>query len=274
MNMADDTFVRRHRFGDIFDSAKSLPRVKDVLTIDNVTKSDFHKLARCSQPFIFKNPSPIPPNPIKTLQEYFPEEKIKVRVGDYVSPESYLPENRKTKESGLAVYIDELLADGKASTITPPYAGNFSLPQDFLSKIGASFPAWHCSKHFEPPTVWLGPQGSITPLHRDSTDNFIYQLVGCKAWTIFSPVDAPYLYMTTNSASVGGDFAPSAVDLRAPDLNLFPKFAQATPINFVLNAGECLYLPAGWGHFVKNLSVSLMVNYWLSLEPIPPGILG
>jgi hypothetical protein len=29
-----------------------------------------------------------------------------------------------------------------------------------------------------------------------------------------------------------------------------------------LNAGEVLYLPKKWGHFVVNVETSLMVNFW------------
>ena len=98
-------------------------------------------------------------------------------------------------------------------------------------------------------------------------DREMIHLVGSKRWTIFPPQDAPYLYMSFVSASPGGDFATSAVDLRNPDLERFPAFASAHPITFELHAGEMLYLPMGWSHFVENLELSLMVNYWLSVKP-------
>ena len=156
---------------------------------------------------------------------------------------------------------------GGGGQIPPPYAGNFRLPQEVLRTWGAGAPGYYDLSRFEPPTVWLGAPHSLTPLHRDSTDNFALQLVGCKRWTIFPPQDAPYLYMSFVDASPGGDFATSAVDLRNSDLERFPAFANAHPITFDLHAGEMLYLPMGWSHFVENLELSLMVNYWLSVKP-------
>ncbi|MCX6117838.1 MAG: cupin-like domain-containing protein, partial [Proteobacteria bacterium] len=202
----------------------------------------------------------------KILKEH-PEKQVKVRLGDYANPENYAPEKRLLMDQKLSVYIQDIL-NNKLDSKTPPYAGNFTLPIDFLASIGANIPNLYPVEVFEAPTVWLGTKNCITPLHRDSSDNFAIHITGKKRWTIFSPADAPHLYMSSVSASKGGDFATSAIDLRSPNLHLFPEFSKAHPITFDVDSGETLYLPMGWSHFVENLEPSLMVNYWLSVEPI------
>jgi hypothetical protein len=195
------------------------------------------------------------------------EKIVKVRVGDYADPEQYSPQRRKLIDMKLEDYLKEIVSTEHDGKIPPPYAGNFSLPMAFLENLLIGCPTFFDKNRYEPPTVWLGAKGSITPLHKDSTDNFARQITGRKKWVIFPPQDAHFLYLKHNPASVGGDFATSDVDLRRIDHEKFPDFPRARSYTFELAAGQILYLPAGWSHFVENLETSLMINYWLSTEP-------
>ena len=266
--MTNIDFDRGTRFGELFDALRDIAPAQAVDRFDSISASVFHdQFAHVSRPFILKLPSTSHDQGtcVEWLNENFGSLQIKVRYGDYATPKNYAPEKRILKDMCLSDYIKSVSIP---SSHTPPYAGNFSLPENFLSQIGAGVPSYYPSNAFEAPTVWLGASGCITPLHRDSSDNFAYHLAGKKRWTIFPPHDAPYLYMTSVSASKGGDFATSAVDLRNPDLIEFALFSQAHPLRVTVDAGEMLYIPMGWSHFVENLDVSLMVNYWLSVTPI------
>ena len=33
-----------------------------------------------------------------------------------------------------------------------------------------------------------------------------------------------------------------------------------------MNAGESLYLPAGWWHYVRQTEVTIAVNYWYDMQ--------
>ena len=73
----------------------------------------------------------------------------------------------------------------------------------------------------------------------------------------------------------GGEFAISEIDFEDPDLERFPEFENAKPIQVELNTrggGEVLFLPAGWHHHVRTLDTSLMLNYWV--EIYSPAFLG
>ena len=41
---------------------------------------------------------------------------------------------------------------------------------------------------------------------------------------------------------------------------------DAHPITITVNAGESLYLPAGWWHYVRQTGVTIAVNYWYDME--------
>ena len=109
----------------------------------------------------------------------------------------------------------------------------------------------------------IGVPGTFTQGHIDSKDNFAYQILGDKRWTVFSPQDYEYLYYTKTKGSL--EWSAVLNSLKEPDLEKFPLYAKANPITFVLHAGDVLYLPCGrcgWTHFVVNTIPALMINTW------------
>ncbi len=42
--------------------------------------------------------------------------------------------------------------------------------------------------------------------------------------------------------------------------------AEAHPIHITVRAGETLYLPAGWWHYVRQEGFTVAVNYWYDME--------
>ncbi|EFN53058.1 hypothetical protein CHLNCDRAFT_36633 [Chlorella variabilis] len=106
--------------------------------------------------------------------------------------------------------------------------------------------------------AWFGPAGTVTPLHTDPHHNLLCQAVGRKYVRLYSPACTTAMYphaegMHTNSGRV---------DVDAPDLERFPLFAAARFQDCVLEAGQMLYIPRGWWHYVKSTTVSFSVSYW------------
>lgn len=113
--------------------------------------------------------------------------------------------------------------------------------------------------HFPP--IRIGTPGTFTQGHIDSKDNFIYQIIGQKRWTIFSPQDYQFLYYTETKGSLEWSAVLNSFDVN-PDLTIYPLYMKATPVSFVMSPGEVLYLPRGWTHTVANLTPNLMINVW------------
>lgn len=105
---------------------------------------------------------------------------------------------------------------------------------------------------------WYAGGGHLTPLHYDRYDNFLNQIVGRKKVTLFAPSDKEYLYSTSDSRMR----TPATVNLFAPDYEQFPHFGRATAIEFVLEPGDTLYLPADWSHQIESLDVAVSVNFF------------
>ncbi len=105
---------------------------------------------------------------------------------------------------------------------------------------------------------WMGPAGCVAALHIDPLHNFAVQVYGRKKWMIFPSAQLNALYIPSQLKSP--HFSP--VNVEAPDLDRFPNYREATPMEFTLDAGEVLFLPRGWGHHVRSMTFSISLNFW------------
>ncbi|GJJ69726.1 hypothetical protein EMPS_02074 [Entomortierella parvispora] len=134
---------------------------------------------------------------------------------------------------------------------------------------------------YQPPedvllNAWFGPGGTISPMHTDPYYNLLAQVVGRKYVRLYSPKDTPKLYsFATSNGIESGDEATdkdsgvntmlgntSQVEVEQPDLTKFPLFASAEYVEAVLEAGELLYIPLQWWHYIRSLSTSFSVSFW------------
>lgn len=106
--------------------------------------------------------------------------------------------------------------------------------------------------------AWLGPEGTISPMHIDEKHNLLCQVFGSKRIILAAPDDAPNLY------PFDGDMLKntSQIDAEHLDFNRFPLVKNVKFYTFTLYAGEMLYIPPKWWHFVRSLSKSFSTSFW------------
>lgn len=117
-------------------------------------------------------------------------------------------------------------------------------------------------------SVWIGNRTRIAT-HYDLPDNVAVVAVGERRFTLFPPDQLKNLYVGPLDFNPAGQ-AVSLVDVTAPDLARFPKYADALEHAEVaeMGPGDALFIPSMWWHHVEALApFNVLVNYWWRQSP-------
>jgi hypothetical protein len=182
------------------------------------------------------------------------------------TPEEYA-NNRKYKEVTLTNYINDVFYTPHPE---PVYAAKNIVDSNILNALNIRHPFPSLAEHFRPPNCWIGPKGSTTPLHNDSTDNFSIQLVGIKRWILFSVHE---LHNLSLQRTRYGNYKPASYDFQVSLRDIDSLRKEVPSYEVFVPEGFLLYLPYGWAHYVENTTNSLMVNCWLKPDNYVPFIL-
>ena len=238
-------------------AGRELPAISAVPRIEAQGTAAFRARAGLGLPFLITglvNRWPLFTLTQQALRERFGAVAVRARVGDYIDT-AFAPD-RAMQDMSLLAYLDLVAADTQG---LPPYLGNLELRglnamchwPSYLTKMG-------------PPRFWLGPAGTVTPLHCDYDDNIFAQIWGSKRIFLAPPHHDEFLYpREANPVLFGSPFNPEA-----PDFGQFPLARQALMVECMVNPGDMLYVPAGWYHQVRALTFSLSSNRWARAMPL------
>ena len=149
---------------------------------------------------------------------------------------------------------------------TPPIcrtqmpASRFRLPQSILQKPRLAEPIRK---------IWIGPAGTVSPLHHDPYHNLLCQVMGKKYIRLYSPDESSKLY--PKSTELGMDMSNTSnvpaerLEMRRIEIDdgdEFPLFDKAKYVDVILEQGHALYIPIGWWHYVRSLTISISVSFW------------
>ncbi|KAK7750498.1 hypothetical protein SLS62_007577 [Diatrype stigma] len=123
--------------------------------------------------------------------------------------------------------------------------------------------------------AWFGPPGTITPLHTDPYHNILAQVVGRKYVRLYSPLETHRMHARGKEDGVdmgntslvdvgiveGWDDTPVQDEETKVQQNS-AAFKDVPYVDCILEPGDVLYIPIGWWHYVRGLSVSFSVSFW------------
>ncbi len=101
--------------------------------------------------------------------------------------------------------------------------------------------------------LWIGPKGTVTPLHHDLTNNLFIQITGRKVFRMIPSMQVQYMYNLSH--------VYSSVDMLNPDYGQFPNFRNVTPVEVEVGPGNILFIPIGWWHHVVSLSKNISLSF-------------
>jgi hypothetical protein len=173
--------------------------------------------------------------------------------------------NFRAERAALGDCLDRIAAtldDGQADAI---YIGSTDLDV-YLPGLGEANPIGLACPALV--SIWIGNR-TIAATHYDMSNNLAACAVGRRRFTLFPPDQIANLYPGPLEPTPGGQVV-SMVDLRAPDLDRYPRFAQALEQAQVaeLEPGDLLFYPALWWHNVEALDAfNVMINAWWNDTP-------
>ncbi|MES2675304.1 MAG: cupin-like domain-containing protein [Pseudomonadota bacterium] len=101
--------------------------------------------------------------------------------------------------------------------------------------------------------LWFGPKGTYTPMHHDLINNMLVQIYGRKKVTLIPALQVPFMYNDTG--------VYTAATYPNYDREKYPMLEKVTPIEFILEPGDALFIPIGWWHSVESLSISIGLTF-------------
>ncbi|KFI08787.1 cupin-like domain-containing protein [Massilia sp. BSC265] len=117
-------------------------------------------------------------------------------------------------------------------------------------------------------SIWIGNRSRIAA-HHDVPDNIAVVAAGRRRFTLFPPEQVSNLYIGPLDFTPAGQ-AISLVDFAKPDLQRFPRFAQAMQHAQAaeLGPGDAIFIPSMWWHHIEALEpFNVLVNYWWRQSP-------
>jgi hypothetical protein len=103
-----------------------------------------------------------------------------------------------------------------------------------------------------------GPGGRFPYLHYDvmRLHAWITQLHGDKEFTLYAPGQEEFLYINPDMP-----WQSAIRNHHNPDFTRYPLFRNARAQKVVLRAGQTLFLPCGWWHTARSLTMTISVAF-------------
>jgi hypothetical protein len=169
----------------------------------------------------------------------------------------------------LDLVLEEL--EDHANDVDPPYCyvGSTSIDQ-YLPGFRAENDLGLDAR--EPlVSIWIGNRTRISA-HFDFPDNIAVVAAGRRRFTLFPPEQLSNLYVGPLDFTPAGQ-SVSLVDFHNPDLERFPRFAEAMrhALSAELEPGDAIFIPSMWWHHIEGLEAfNTLVNYWWRQQPHLP----
>lgn len=106
-------------------------------------------------------------------------------------------------------------------------------------------------------SAWVGPAGTVSPVHTDPYHNLLCQGLGHKYVRLYAAKETKNLYPRSGALCNN-----SHANLDHLDRDAHPLVESAPFWQCILAPGETLYIPRHFWHYVRSLEPSISVSFW------------
>jgi hypothetical protein len=191
---------------------------------------------------------------LEYFKEQFGDEQVEMQVDRALSSKQYGPyPSRFGKTISLREYVDLVTRYSPTNEIYLSRWNNKKC-RSLVKRMAEDLRQWDFTGPMEQASVWIGPAGTITPLHYDAANILMAQMVGRKRIFIAPAYDG--IHLRGESTVHYSDVNPAAIDHDA-----FPQAKHASFAEVILQPTELLFLPIGWWHAVTAMDISVTLTF-------------
>jgi hypothetical protein len=189
------------------------------------------------------------------LSRRYAERMVEIQVRRNANERYEMNKERHQQRMRFGDFLDWIRSQGSSNDmyLTAYNGASNRLALADLMQDVRSIPEYLEPSSLDQGFLWIGPRGTITPFHHDLTNNLLAQVVGRKRFVIASSSEIASMY--------NHEHCFSAVDARKVDFERYPAMHDVRLTEFHLEAGEMLFLPVGWWHFVESLEFSISLSF-------------
>jgi hypothetical protein len=238
-------------------------KIMEIERIHRPDREEVIQLMSRSIPFVITGAIDDWPLLSKTLDE------IKSEFGDVVLRPDL--EKGKGKNETFGEFISRMENNRDELIYT------FGCPLPFALWVELPLPFFNWEE-LTTPQIWMGKKTGDKPctnLHRDCAHGMLANIFGKKRLVLFSPDQTGFL----SPIRAFNTFQPCQVkDVQRVDVERFPLFRHARPVEVTIGPGEILVIPAFWYHCVFavedvfSISFGLLWDAWDTIRTTVPAM--
>ncbi len=221
--------------------------------VENISREEFQeKYMKPQKPVIIKHLYGKDAPVYQWTFDYFEKELGHIEVGVYDDESEERQDDRSYKQAGKRMKFKDYLDIIRSGPTTKRL---------FLFNVFKHKKELHNDFHFPNiadnvlrflPLAFFGGQGAVTRIHFDMDNScvFLTELTGRKRVVMFPPEASPLLYRYPFSTH-------TSIDVNNPDFDRYPALGKVKGIDCVIEAGDTIFMPAGWWHHIEYITPGL-----------------
>ncbi|MCC7538154.1 MAG: cupin-like domain-containing protein [Deltaproteobacteria bacterium] len=186
----------------------------------------------------------------------FGDVDVEVAIGREADPDYDMHTKQLSRTMTMREAVERIVAAGESNDLYL-VANNRNIDRDALAALYRDIrlpkDILDVTKLRGGAALWLGPKGTVTPLHHDTSNILFSQIHGRKRFLLAPPRDVALL---DGARGVYAGFDPEK-----PDAKRFPAAAKVAFRSVELAPGDALFIPVGWWHHVRALDLSISLAF-------------
>ncbi len=174
--------------------------------------------------------------------------EVTAAFGREADPDYDMNTPKHSRAVRLGDFVDRVLAAGESNDLYL-VANNRNMDREALQglydDVVVDTAVLDPARYRGSVALWIGPSGTVTPLHHDTSNILFAQVYGRKRFKLVAPWETALMHTARG--------VYNTLDPEGP--------TRALVKTVTLDPGDMLFIPVGWWHHVRSLSLSINLAF-------------